>query len=57
MYQSWTVVSVGESFSAETIVPRLKELQQQGWLLIGLLETNGTEKNHYFSTDTNPQKI
>lgn len=36
MSQTWRVVKELESSQVQAVVPNLKEMQQQGWLLIGI---------------------
>ena len=51
MYQSWKIVSELESVGAETVVPNLKEMQQQGWSLIELLKTSSSRQTCHCSCD------
>ena len=48
MYQTWKVVGELESASVRAVVPNLKEMQQQGWFLIEVVKTSGTESNQTF---------
>ena len=49
MYQTWRVIGELESAPVRAVAPNLKEMQQQGWFLIEVVKTSGTESNQTFS--------